>query len=166
MSRLPRRSDAGSVLEGGSKVLEQQDQVQGVCRGGLERRVNASIEGRRFGRFGVNQQRTSTDSICHGGRLQERVAHQLSAKPLTLIAEVDTEPGEDDDRDGLSPGPGSQARGSTIRFDSACRERVVAGDPRLAVRRDEVYARRVGLLREQGIALQPRRLRVGAAIEG
>lgn len=155
--RASHRSSS-RALYGCAKVLQQDDQLQGISRRRLERGIKAPVEACRLCRLRMNQQGASTDPFGHCGRLHEGIADKLPSKPLPLIPKVDAQPSQDDDRDGMSPGAGCETWRSKVRLDGACRERVVASHPPLSVWPYDVDPGGICLLGQQRISAKPVRL--------
>lgn len=65
----------------------------------LECWVKPVVEGSGARRFGLDHQGSGAHAVGDCRRLEEGVVNELSAEALSLIAEIDAKPRQDDDRD-------------------------------------------------------------------
>lgn len=81
-----------------SQVLEQQEELEVVDGAGLETsEPEVAVPG--IGILGVDEERPNPDVFGDAVDAPKRVDDKRSAEPLALLAQVDAQPGEDDDRD-------------------------------------------------------------------
>jgi hypothetical protein len=114
----------------------------------------------------VDEERPSTDGLRSLVGADHGVLHERGAEAMSLGAQVDAEPGEQDHGD-RAPASGLQQRRRRIGLgDRRGCERVVADDAILALGSDDVDDRGSGGLRRPRDLSQPLRLRVGPAVEG
>lgn len=101
-------------------------------------------------RFSVDQEGAHPDQISGLLDTEERISHKGTTDSVPLYREINTQAGEDDDRDRV-PSCSCTHPGSRICLgDSPGGERVVPNDLRSASGRRHVHTSGVGVLRDPG----------------
>lgn len=84
--------------------------MKGVGGTGFEGGIESPAEPCRVRSLSVDQECPRPDSIGHGSRLKQRIADELRSEPLVLVAAIDAQAAEEDDRYGMSAHAASEPR--------------------------------------------------------
>lgn len=142
-------------------ILEQEDELPVVAWCGLE--TEAPIEGIGLGVDRMRQQRSNAGVLGHGDRSSDGVLQEAEAETAPLVAPVDCQPRQDDQRDRVLPHPAADPLRRFERVDLADGEAEVPGHA-IVVTGDE-GARRPAPLGLASVSQQPVRERRFAAVE-
>lgn len=110
-------------------------------------------------------QRPEADVVGDAVDAPEGVDHERPAEASALFAEVDTEAGEDNDRDVVAAGAGGEPSRRIRMQDAACGEGVVADHLVVAEASHHYHSAHAARLRLQAMASQPGGPGIGATVE-
>lgn len=113
----------------------------------------------------MDEQRSDADRLARARNPLEDILDQRRAEPTTLLLEVNSQPGEEDDRDRMLPRSPLDASGSRFTLDRSRRQRVVAHDVPGAGTTDHVHAAGASLMRPEGVPPKPVGLGRRSAVE-
>jgi len=151
------------MLDGGAKILDQEDQVQRMRRRAFKAELRIPPPGVLVD--GVNEQGTDADQLTRLQYTRHRVQQQRAPEMLAVMASIDSQPSQQDDGYRLvaRKTPHEPRRG-VARHHGAGGERVVADDVWICLGRDE-HPRATAAMALKGMLAQPVIERAHSALE-
>lgn len=139
--------------------------MERIGGGRLDRRADAAVERRGILGFGVDQQAPDADALGHGCDLQERIGNQTRAETLALLFDIDAEPREDDDRQGVKANALREPARRVLVQDRPGGQSVKADHAPSARPAHDIDLGGPGLARLETVSPKPGRLGIGPTVE-